>query len=69
MIKQISLIVIVAIGIVAVFIRTSHAAFATVPGGCSGDPHGQGVNPATGDPHIGGLTGNPHLGFPGCPGG
>ena len=68
MIKQISFIVIVAIGIAAVLIGTSHApAFATVPGGCTGDPHGEGVNPVTGNPHIG-DTGNPHVGFNGCPG-
>jgi hypothetical protein len=64
MIKQISLIAIVAIGIAAVLIGTSHApAFGF---GCTGDPHGEGVNPGTGDPHIG-NTGNPHVGF-NCPG-
>jgi hypothetical protein len=77
MIKQISLIAIVAIGIAAVLIGTSHApAFATVPGGCTGDPHGEGVNPGTGNPHGEGVnpgTGNPHIGdtgnpHNGCPG-
>ena len=33
----------------------------------TGDPHGEGVNPVTGNPHIG-DTGNPHVGFNGCPG-
>lgn len=48
-------------------------AFATVPDGCTGDPHNGFRNPDTGDPHIGGFggaaTGNPHVGFAGdCPG-
>ena len=75
MIKQISLIAIVAIGIGVLFLGTSHVpAFAqNVPPsqnpGCTGDPHG-GVNPETGNPHGpgtggagggGGETGNPHV--------
>ena len=61
MLKQISLIALVAIGIAAVFIGTSHApAFAA----CSGNPHDTDSGPS-GNPHdsVGGSqdqAGNPH---------
>jgi hypothetical protein len=58
MIKQISLIAIVAIGIGALFLGTSLApAFATVPAGCTGNAHAPG---ATGNAHAPGATGNAH---------
>jgi len=71
MIKQITLITIVTIGIGALFLGTVLApVFATVQAGCTGNPH---VNTgATGNPHLPFLssTGNPHVtDLPGtCPG-
>ena len=72
MIKQISLIALVVIGIGAIFVGTSLVpAFAdpgnvppsTIPG-CTGNPHGEGE---TGDPHgFRAETGNPHLPTPGA---
>jgi hypothetical protein len=64
MIKQISLIAIVAIGIGALFLgRNLAPAFAqNVPpsqiSGCTKNPHVPGT---TGDPHQAGDTGNPHV--------
>jgi hypothetical protein len=73
MIKQISLIAIVAIGIGVLFLGTLLApVFATVPADCTGDPHNGFRNPDTGNPHVGGFggaaTGNPHVDVSGCPG-
>jgi hypothetical protein len=56
MIKRISLIALVAIGIGALFLGTSHAlAFAA----CTGNPHDAESGP-TGSPQDTGDTGNPH---------
>ena len=64
--RQLGLIALVAIGIVAVGMNTP--AFATVPPGCTGNPHVPGT---TGDPHNGFRnpdSGNPHISFGTCPG-
>ena len=52
MIKQISLIALVVMGIGALILGTILTpAFATVPPGRTGNPHGEGGNPGTGTPH------------------
>ena len=70
MLKQISLITVAAIGIGALFLGTNlPPTFATVPPGCTGDPHS--VPGVTGDPHNGFRnpdSGNPHVSFGICPG-
>jgi hypothetical protein len=56
MVKQISLIALVAIGIGALLLGMSHSpAFAA----CTGNPHDADSGP-TGNPHDPGDTGNPH---------
>ena len=54
------LIAIASVVVIAIGIGTQ--AYATVPTGCTGNPHGEfGINPETGNPHFPGETGNPHL--------
>lgn len=71
--KRVTTILLVAFAIIAAMgIGTTNviqSAFAQlfppsqIPG-CTGDPHGEGANPDTGNPHQGEReTGNPHIGL------